>query len=577
MNYQWQYPSKSNTKVAESLSNELNVPQIIGDLLVERGIESFDEAKAFFRPQLTDLIDPFLMDGMQQAVDRLTTAIHEGQKIMIYGDYDVDGSTSVALMVSFLRKFTEHVIFYQPDRYDEGYGISFKGIEHAKAENISLLIALDCGTKAIDKIELANTYQIDVIICDHHKPGKELPAALALLNPKKDSCNYPYKELCGCGIGFKLIQAFTSEQGWPTEDIVEYLDLVTIAIGADIVPLDGENRTLAYFGLKHINSNPRLGIRKLLETNNKRNNISISDLVFTIAPRVNAAGRISHANAAVEMLLVEDDEEATKWCDEINKYNTERRLLDSDITEDALSILKSNETLRNKKSTVLWDTGWHKGVVGIVASRLIENYYRPTIVLALGEDEATGSARSVKGFDVHEAIDQCSELLTKFGGHKYAAGLSIKKENLEAFREKFDKIVTASITADQLIQKLFISAEISSSDLVPETVGNPFPKLYRIIEQFAPFGPKNMRPSLLIKGLIDNGHSKVVGETHLKLNLKCHDTNQIFNGIAFGMGDQLELVQSKKPLDIVFTLDMNEFRGNRELQFGVKDLKLSEG
>jgi len=575
MKYNWQIPNSTISDTAKSLAKDLNITDTVGQLLINRNITNYEEAKSYFRPQLTDLHDPFLMEDMQKAVDRLTVAIENEEKIMIYGDYDVDGSTSVALMVSFLKQLDADVIFYQPDRYGEGYGISFKGIEHANNEGVSLFIALDCGTKAVDKIAKANTYNIDCIICDHHTPGQELPAALALLNPKKETCSYPFDELCGCGIGFKLIQAFTSELGWTTEDILPYLDLVTIAIGADIVPLNGENRTLAYFGLQQINAAPRLGVKKLLETNNKLRNITISDLVFTIAPRVNAAGRISHASAAVEMLLVKTEEKATEWCDKINAFNSERKELDKDITADALSMLKNSSELRNKKSTVVWDKSWHKGVVGIVASRLIENYYRPTIVLGINGDEATGSARSVKGFDVHQAIDQCSDLLTKFGGHKYAAGLSLKIENLEAFRTKFEEIVSNSITDDLLIPKIKIDGEITPEDLELDLENNPFPKLFRIIQQFAPFGPQNMRPTFLINGLVDTGYSKVVGETHLKLSVKDPQTNKIYDGIAFGMGDKIDMIKSKKPLAIVFSLEVNEFRGNVKMQFGVKDVELA--
>ncbi len=575
MKYNWQIPNSKISDTAIQLANDHNITPTISQLLVNRNINTFEQAKSYFRPQLTDLHDPFLMEDMRKAVNRLTLALENEEKIMIYGDYDVDGSTSVALMVSFLKQLDANVIFYQPDRYDEGYGISFKGIEYAKNEDVNLFIALDCGTKAIDKIAKANTYNIDCIICDHHTPGHELPEALALLNPKKETCQYPFDELCGCGIGFKLIQAFTSELGWTLEDILPYLDLVTIAIGADIVPLNGENRTLAYFGLQQINASPRLGVRKLLETNNKLKNITISDLVFTIAPRVNAAGRISHASAAVEMLLVKTEEKAIEWCDKINAFNTERKELDKDITAEALAMLKSNSELRDKKSTVVWNKSWHKGVVGIVASRLIENYYRPTIVLAINGDEATGSARSVKGFDVHNAIDQCSDMLTKFGGHKYAAGLSLKIENLEAFRTKFEKIVSHSIADELLIPKLKIDGEITPKDLELDIPNNPFPKLFRIIQQFAPFGPQNMRPTFLINGLIDTGYSKVVGSTHLKLSVKDPKTNKIFDGIAFGMGDKIEMIKTKKPLAIVFSLEVNEYRGNVKMQFGVKDVKLS--
>lgn len=575
MEYVWQIKETTNRAAIKTLSEELNVSEVIAKLLVEREVTSFEDATDFFRPKLSHIHDPFLMEDMDKSVDRLTNAIGNKEKIMIYGDYDVDGSSSVALMVMFLRNLTDNYIFYQPDRYGEGYGISFAGIEKAKAEGVGLMIALDCGTRAIDKIALANEYGIDVIVCDHHSPGTELPAAFAILNPKKSTCNYPFKELCGCGIGFKLIQAFALNQGLGLEDVIQYLDLVTLAIGADIVPLNGENRTLAYFGLQQINSNPRLGIKKLLETNNKSKDITISDLVFIIAPRINAAGRIYHANAAVEMLLAEDEEKATEFCTQINNYNNERKELDKDITEDALSMVKREDFYRHSKSTVVWHSSWHKGVVGIVASRLIENYYKPTVVLTIHDGVATGSARSVKGFDVLEAITACSDLLTKFGGHKYAAGLSMKEENLEAFREKFEAFVSSNIDSDLLIPKIRIDAEITGEDLLPDIAGNPFPKIFRISEQFSPFGPHNMRPVFRMNNLVDTGYSKIVGEDHIKFALKCPLTGKIFSGIGFKMGHKIDDLKSKKPVDIVFNLDLNEYRGNVDLQFNIKDFKLS--
>ena len=576
MEYTWQNKEIKNPQAISELTDQLNVSSVIAQLLVERDITTFNDASIFFRPNLEQIHDPFLMEDMGKAVDRLTEAISSGEKIMIYGDYDVDGSTSVALMVLFLRKLSADHIFYQPDRYGEGYGISVEGIEQAKSENVSLIIALDCGTRAIDKIDLANSYNIDIIICDHHTPGEVLPKAFAMLNPKKTTCNYPFKELCGCGIGFKLIQAFALNQGWAIEDILEYLDLVTIAIGADIVPLNGENRTLAYFGLQQINEQPRLGVKKLLETNNKVKNITISDLVFTIAPRVNAAGRISHANAAVEMLLVEEEQEALDWCTKINNFNLERRELDKDITEDALLKVKSDKWYHKSKSTVVWDSSWHKGVVGIVASRLIENHYKPTIVLTIHEGEATGSARSVKGFDVLEAITACDDLLTKYGGHKYAAGLSLKEENLLVFRERFETYVQEHISEDMLIPKIKIDAEITGKDLELDIIGNPLPKLFRICEQFSPFGPHNMRPVFRMNNLTDTNYSKIVGETHVKFALRCPITNKIFTGIGFGLGHKIDDLKSGKPVDIVFNLEVNEYMGNIEIQFNIKDFKLSE-
>lgn len=570
--YQWCLDTAADFDTVAELSQVLGVPHLVAELLVQRGITNFEDAKKYFRPDVSDLHDPYLMEDMQKAVDRVTQALSKKEKIMVYGDYDVDGSTSVAMMYSFLKVYDDEVVYYQPDRYTEGYGISIQGIETAKKEGVKLIVALDCGTRAIKQIDLANSYGIDVIVCDHHTPGGDLPNAYAMLNPKKVTCGYPFKELCGCGIGFKLIQAFTIHQGHGTEDVLEYLDFVTVAIGADIVPIVGENRTLSYLGLKQINSSPRLGIKKLLEAGNKFNNIGISELVFTVAPRVNAAGRISHASAAVEMLLVEDEAQAEEWGEVVNGHNSERKELDQAITEEALQILREDDFYTDSNSTVVWSEGWHKGVVGIVASRLIENYYKPTIVLAVKDGEATGSARSVKGYDVLEAIDACSELLTKYGGHKYAAGLSLPIENLEAFRTRFEAYVSATLKDELKTPKLVINAEIKSEDLIPETAGNPFPKLFRLVEQFAPFGPRNMRPVFLMRNLKDTGFSKIVGDDHLKVTLKCERTNQIFTGISFGMADKLEMLQNTN-VDVVFSLSLNEFRGAQELQFDIKDLQ----
>lgn len=573
LNYQWLLNDSPDIKETEELSEVLNVPNQIAQLLLSRGVTNFDAARDFFRPSLKDLHDPFLMEDMNTAVELLTESLSQRHKIMVYGDYDVDGSTSVAMMYSFLKEFSSNVIFYQPDRYLEGYGISKKGIDFAKEVEVSLIIALDCGTKAIEYIQLARTYGIDVIVCDHHTPGSSLPNANAILNPKKSTCNYPYKELCGCGIGFKLIQAFLIHQGHSVDDAMGYLDYVVVAIGADIVPLTGENRILAYYGLKQVNSNPRMGIRKLLGQINK-SVVTISDLVFTVAPRINAAGRIEHANSAVEMLLVDDEQQAENWVQLINAFNNERRELDQAITDEALRMVAEDEFYASSYSTVVWNDGWHKGVVGIVASRLIESHYKPTIVLAVNGGEATGSARSVKGFDVLEAIQQCEDLLTKYGGHKYAAGLSLSVDKLEEFRDRFENVVKNTINDEHLIPKIRIDMEITGEDLVPETPGNPFPKLFRLSEQFGPFGPHNMRPVFLMRNLTDSGYSKIVGEKHLKVTLKCPNTNQIFSGIAFGMAEKLDLLKEGQ-VDIVFCLSINEYRGSQEIQFDIKDIRAS--
>jgi single-stranded-DNA-specific exonuclease len=573
----WILPNKIQIEEKTLLAEKLQVPFIVAQLLVDRGINTFESAKSFFRPSLDELHDPFLMEDMDKAVHRLSTAIDNNQSILIYGDYDVDGTTSVALMVSYLSNFSSKISHYQPDRYSEGYGISTMGIEFARDNKIDLIIALDCGITSIDKVDLANEFGIDVIICDHHTPIETLPKATAILNPKKKTCNYPYKELCGCGIGFKLIQAWAKRRQLDEQLVLDHLDLVAIAIGADIVPITGENRILAHFGLLKINNNPRIGIRLLLELNSKKKaNYTISDLVFIIAPRINAAGRIDHAKYAVQLLLCNDYETAEQMNTSINEYNVERRSLDKEITIDALQELLDNEYYHQSYSTVVWSESYHKGVVGIVASRLIEKHYKPTIVLALNENEATGSARSVDGFDVYEAINSCKDLLIKFGGHKYAAGLSLKKENLELFRDRFEDAVRNKILPEQRIPSIYIDAEISASVLVTDGNGSSnFPKIYRITEQFAPFGPQNMKPVFLIRGLIDNGYSKIVGETHLKLNLKCPKSKTILEGIGFGLYEHFTLLEDKKPIDICFNLDINDYLGNQTLQLKILDIKPS--
>jgi single-stranded-DNA-specific exonuclease len=499
----WEVAPLTNPTKIKEIKEALNVPEIVANLLVNRGIDSFEKAKTYFRPQLSTLHDPFLMEDMAIAVDRINEALANNEKILVYGDYDVDGTTSVALVYSYLKKLTPHIDHYQPDRYTEGYGVSFQGVEYAKENNFSLIIALDCGTKAVDKIAKANEYGIDFIIGDHHTAGEELPKAKAILNPKKTTCNYPYKELCGCGIGFKLIEALAIKNNYNIEDVYSLLDLVAIAIGADIVPITGENRVLAYYGLKQIAKTPRLGIKTMLELANKKGEITISDLVFTVAPRINAAGRIDSARNAVELLLSENKEDANSWGDIVNKYNSERKEIDKDITTEALRLIKEDASFSDKKSTVISNAQWHKGVVGIVASRIIENYYKPTIVLVEADGMASGSARSVKGFDVYEAINECAHLLDRFGGHKYAAGLSLKLENLEQFKTEFETAVKKKITAEQEIRILRIDGELIEADFSQDSAESTFPKFYRLQKQMAPFGPQNMTPVFILKNLVD--------------------------------------------------------------------------
>jgi len=569
----WEVAPLTNQKKAEDLINELKIPEVISKLLVNRGVDTFQKAKTYFRPQLEDLHDPFLMEDMQIAVDRLIKALDSKEKILIYGDYDVDGTTSVALVFSYLRNFTNQIDHYQPDRYTEGYGISFQGIEYAKDNNYTLVIALDCGTKAVDKIERANQYGIDFIIGDHHTAGEKLPEAFAILNPKKESCNYPYDELCGCGIGFKLMQALAITQKHSTRKIYELLDLVAIAIGADIVPITGENRVLAYFGLQQLQKSPRIGVKTMLELANKKGEITISDLVFTVAPRINAAGRIDSARNAVELLLSESQEKAKEWGAIINKYNGERKEIDKDITTEALRMIAEDSTFSTHKSTVISNAKWHKGVVGIVASRIIEKHYKPTIVLVESDGMASGSARSVRGFNVYEAIDSCSTLLDRFGGHKYAAGLSLKLENLEEFKKQFEQAVQSKITIEQQTPVLRIDAELQEEDFEVDSPSQNFPKFYRLIKQMAPFGPLNMTPTFIMKGMIDAGNSKIVGEEHLRISIRQKDKARVFNGIGFGLGDKLDLVKSGNSFDIVFQLNENNYFGTPDLQFMVKDIR----
>ncbi len=568
----WEFSPVKDEEKMKRLQKELSIPFVIAKLLVNRGVDDYEKAKKFFRPSLKDLHNPFLMEDMDLAVERVLTAVERNEKILVYGDYDVDGTTSVALMYSYLRELTPHIEHYQPDRYTEGYGISFQGVEYAKQYNFSLVIALDCGTKAVDKIAKANEYGIDFIIADHHTPGEKLPEAKAILNPKKTSCSYPFKDLCGCGIGFKLIQAIQEKRKLPFEDILTYLDLVAIAIGADIVPLIKENRVLAYHGLKQIEKTPRIGIKTMLESAKKTRDITVSDLVFKVAPRINAAGRIASAGKAVKLLLSESEEDAKEWTTLINSYNEERKEIDKTITQEALELLSSPE-YKNKKSTVVSSDKWHKGVVGIVASRLIETHYKPTIVLVEQDGIATGSARSVKGFDVYKAINQCSHLLERFGGHKYAAGLSLKLENLEAFKVAFEESVKHAISEEQEQQTITIEAELTPEDFKLDSSTSIFPKFYRLLKQMAPFGPQNMRPVFMMRNLLDTGYSRVVGEDHLKFNLKSVTNGMFFNGIGFGLGHKISELSSNQLIDIAFQVDENNYMNLVELQLLVKDFK----
>ncbi len=561
----WKLKSEPDLKIVETLQKELDIPYKNAYLLAQRDIHSFEEARSFFRPNLKDLHNPFLMKGMDVAVRRIEQAIVNKEKILVYGDYDVDGTTAVSIVCSYIKNVYPQVDSYIPDRYAEGYGISYQGIDYAAENGFSLVIALDCGIKAVDKITYANEKNIDFIIGDHHTPGTEIPKAFAILNPKQHDCPYPYKELSGAGIGFKLIQALNEAKGGKIDDILHYLDLVAVSIGADIVPITGENRVLAYLGLKQIEENPRPGL-KAISRNVKGKILNISDLVFVLAPRINAAGRIRHGKEAVKLLVEKNEAKAIQFADEIEIINTERREFDKQMTIDALQqIIDNNETRRY--TTVVYDENWHKGVVGIVASRLIETYYRPTIVFTKSNDTIAGSVRSVSGFNVYDALDSCSEHIIQFGGHKYAAGLSLLPEKLEEFKQKFEKVVKESIAEESLTPEIKIDTELKFNEITP--------KFFRILKQMAPFGPGNMNPVFVSKGLNDTGYSKKVGkdDNHLKLFLRDLRSGVTMSGIGFNMGDKFDLVKSGKPISIAYVLEENHWNGKTSLQLKIKDVK----
>ena len=560
---EWKSKPLAEEDKIKVLQKNIGVPFEIANLLIQRGIEDFDAAKNFFRPELSDLHDPYLMLGMDKAVNRISTAIANHEKIMVYGDYDVDGTTSVALVFSYLTAYYPDCIYYIPDRYEEGYGISKKGIDYAKEEVISLIIALDCGIKALDNTTYAKEMGIDFIICDHHLPGADLPEAVAILDPKQNNCNYPFKDLCGCGIGFKLIEALTQERGLSFEMILPYIDLVAMAIAADIVPILGENRILTYYGLAQIRKNPREGI-KLFVTGIKRE-LNVTDLVFVIAPRLNAAGRIKHGSLAVELLLSNDPTEALSRGRAIELFNSERQVLDQHITEQALDQIVENQE-QNNYSSVVFQPDWHKGVIGIVASRLIEKYYRPTVVFTASGDFFTGSVRSVKGLDVFQILDSCKDHVEKFGGHRYAAGLTIKAEAYIAFKKAFEQAVAVTVKPEQRIPSVDYDMEISLDRITP--------KFFRIMNQMAPFGPGNMRPVFMTKNCIDGGKSRAVGGdlSHLKLDA-IDDSRSTLSGIGFGMADHISRIKSRNSFQLLYTVEENEFKGEISLQLKLKDIR----
>lgn len=557
----WESKSTPDSKKVKDIQEALQIPETIAILLIQRGIEDLESAKAFFRPQLTDLHDPFLMQDMQEAVERIDQGCRDQDALMIYGDYDVDGTTSVSLVYSFLKPFFQKIIPYIPDRYTEGYGISYQGIDVAAEKGVRLIIALDCGIKAVEKVKYAQSKGIDFIICDHHLPAEKIPDAVAVLDPKRSDCNYPYKELCGCGIGFKLIQALTTFWKEDPKELYSYLDLVATAIAADIVPMTGENRILAFYGIEQLRRDPRIGLKPLISHLKKP--LTVTDLVFIIAPRINAAGRMDNALNAVKLLVEKEPNAAEQFAAIIETLNSERRTTDERITKEALNLI-DNLGEQDRYSTVVCSKGWHKGVIGIVASRLIETHYRPTVVFSVDDDNMVGSVRSVKGFNVYEALEACKSHIVQFGGHKYAAGLTIKKNQYEAFKKAFEQAVQEHILPEQRIPKVVYDLEVSLSELTP--------KLFRILKQLGPFGPQNMRPVFRTNNVLDSGHSKAVGKdgSHLRLSIQTESSPMI--GIAFSQANFLNHIQSKKPFDLVYTLDENEWNGQTSLQLKVKDL-----
>jgi single-stranded-DNA-specific exonuclease len=568
MEKRWNILHADATKI-KALQESLKINPTLCKILLQRGIDTFDKAKAYFRPQLTDMHNPFLMKDMDKAMSRILSAFEQKEKILVFGDYDVDGTTSVACMYDFLCKIYEPSLldFYIPHRYREGYGVSKMGIDFAAENNFTLIISLDCGIKSIDLIAYAQTLGIEFIVCDHHLPDTQLPKAVAILNPKQKDCNYPYKELCGCGVGFKLITALATHFGIEEEHYYCYLDLVATAIAADIVPMTGENRIMAFHGLERINNNPSEGIKALIAMNKfEGKDLTITNVVFVIAPRVNAAGRMDDARKAVQLFIEKDPAKALEFAKILNTDNTERREADSSITEQALAAIEEDSVMLNRKSTVVFKEDWHKGVVGIVASRLIETYYRPTVVLTRSGEVLAGSARSVTGFNLYEAIHGCREYLLGYGGHFAAAGLTMLPENLEPFINKFEEVVAGSIEDHLLIPEIVIDSELSFAE-----INNNF---YKILCQMEPFGPENMRPVFIARNVNDTGYSKIVKEKHARFVVK--QDNISITGIGFNLADKFTIVETKKPFDIVFTLDENEWNGNTTIQLKVVDLRASE-
>lgn len=565
MEKRWVIKPKADQSAVAKLAEDINVDEVIARLLISRGIYSYADARTFFRPQLSQLHDPFLMKDMRKAIDLIELTIRNNEAILIYGDYDVDGTTAVAVLYRFFKHYHEQIGYYIPDRHKEGYGLSLQAIDWAVENNYKLIITLDCGITAVEQVQYANDKGLKVIITDHHLPA-ELPDAAAILDPKQHDCNYPYKELSGCGVGFKLAQAFTEHNGLDTQVLLQYLDLVAVSIAADIVPMTGENRVLAHFGLKKLNENPTHGLKAIIQLCCDKKELTVTDIVFTIAPRINAAGRMGDAKNAVELLLSNNMEEANSRAQIINETNTDRRDVDATITKEAFQLAEGELDFAQRRTTVVYGADWHKGVIGIVASRLVEAYYRPTVVFSHTEGRLTGSARSVNGFDIHNAIAQCAEFVDQFGGHKYAAGLTLKEGNVKAFADKFEEVVRNSIQDDQLVPFVDIDQEISLRDISP--------RFHRILKQFAPFGPGNMFPVFMTKSVFSNGFTRIVGENHLQIAVQ-QENSAAFSAIAFGQAAHFNLISKGIPFDMVYTIEENTWRGVTSLKLNIKDIKFN--
>jgi len=565
MTTRWIYKEEVDENAAEQLAQEININTIIAKILIQRNITNFDEAKRYFRPALDQLHDPFLMRDMDKALVRIKSAMDHDEKILIYGDYDVDGTTAVSLVYGFLKNFYNNIEFYIPDRYKEGYGISQAGIQYAADNDFKLIITLDCGIKALEMTGLANEKNIDLIICDHHLPGDSLPDAYAILDPKMNDCSYPYKELSGCGVGFKLLQAFCEKFGYDPDLLYDYIDLVAVSIAADIVPITGENRVLAYHGLKKLNENPRLGLNALIKLAGIRNDVNISSIVFGIGPRINASGRMDHAKSAVDLLLADNFKTIESLAENLDTKNIQRRSFDNTITTEAIQMIEREDVESDHKSTVLYKDDWHKGVIGIVASRCIDKYYRPTIILTESNGKATGSARSVDGFDIYEAISQCSDLLEQYGGHMYAAGLTMDIENVEAFKQRFEQIVAEKITEEQLVPLIEIDSEIDFKDI-------NF-KFYNVLDQMAPFGPGNMQPVFVTHQLHVSGRPRILKKQHLKFYVKQNEDDTAMEAIGFGQADYYEMIASGMRFSMAYYIEENNYLGNKSLQLRVRDIR----